>query len=159
MTKAAGLLDKQLAYHGVPWEEAFGYTQAVRVGQTIHVSGQLSHDETGQLVGAAPLDATGRILDASNMELQMRTSYANAVKLLAEFGATLDHVVEETIFVTDMDAAFAVAGAVRKAAYGTDRPACASTIVETPRLALRGQLVEVGFTVILPAGAPGRPAS
>ncbi|WP_191059872.1 RidA family protein [Geminicoccus harenae] len=151
MTKAAGLLDKKLAYHGVPWEEAYGYAQAVRVGQTIYVSGQLSHDETGRLVGAAPLDATGRILDASNMELQMRTSYANAAKLLAGFGATLDHVVEETVFVTDMDAAFAVVGAVRKAAYGTDRPACASTIVETPRLALRGQLVEVGFTVVLPA--------
>ena len=47
----------------------------------------------------------------------MRTAYANAVKLLAKFGATLDHVVEETIYVTDVDAAFAVAGAIRKAVW------------------------------------------
>jgi enamine deaminase RidA (YjgF/YER057c/UK114 family) len=73
------------------------------------------------------------------------------VKLLAKFGATLDHGVEETMFVTDMDAAFAVAVRVRKAAYGTDRPTRASTIVETSRLALRGQLVEVGFTAVLQA--------
>lgn len=150
MNQTMGPIEKKLAYHGVPWEEAFGYAQAVQVGRTIYVAGQLSHDEAGNLVGAAPLDAEGRILDASNMELQMRTSYANAVKLLAKFGATLDHVVEETMLVTHMDAAFAVAGTVRKAAYGSPRPPCANTISETPRLALRGQLVEVGFTVILP---------
>lgn len=150
MIKTAGPIEKKLAYHGVPWEEAFGYAQAVQVGRTIYVSGQLSHDETGKFIGAAPLNSKGEILDSSNMELQMRTSYANAEKLLENFGATLDHVVEETIFVTDMAAAFAVAGKVRKAAYGTDRPACASTIVAIPGLAIAGQLVEVSFTAVLP---------
>jgi len=150
MINTAGAIDKKLGYLGAPWEEAFGYAQAVQVGRTIYVAGQLSHDEAGTLVGPATIDGDGNILDASNMGLQMRTSYANAVKLLAKFGATLDHVVEETMFVTDMEAAFAVAGTVRKAAYGRDRPACASTIVEISRLALAGQLVEVGFTVVLP---------
>lgn len=69
---------------------------------------------------------------------------------MAGLGATLDHVVEETVFVTDMAAAFAVSGKVRKAAYGTERPACASTIVEISGLALPGQLVEISFTAILP---------
>jgi len=32
-------------------------------------------------------------------------------RLLATFGASLDDVVDEVIYVTDMDAAFAVAGA------------------------------------------------
>lgn len=150
MAATAGPIDKKLAYHGVPWEVAFGYAQALQTGRTIYLAGQLSHDAEGNLVGAAPLDADGNIVDAANMELQMRTSYANAVKLLARYGATLDHVVEETMIVTDMDAAFAVAGTVRKAAYGTDRPACVNTIFETPRLALRGQLCEVSFTVVLP---------
>jgi len=153
MTKAAGPIEKNLAYHGVSREDASGYAQAVQVGHTIYVSGQLSHDETGNFIGAAPLGSKGEILDSSNMELQMRTSYDNTVKLLSNFGATLDHVVEETIFVTDMAAAFAVAGKVRKvrkAAYGTDRPACASTIVTISDLALGGQLVEIGFTAVLP---------
>jgi enamine deaminase RidA (YjgF/YER057c/UK114 family) len=53
------------------------------------------------------------------MEQQMRVTYANAAKLPARFGATLDNVVEETLYVLDVDAAFAVAGNVRKEAYGT----------------------------------------
>jgi enamine deaminase RidA (YjgF/YER057c/UK114 family) len=86
----------------------------------VYLSGQLSHDEHGNLVGPAPVDAAGQVIDGANMELQMRTTYANAVRLLERFGATLDNVVEETLYVVDFDAAFAVAGKVRKAAYGTD---------------------------------------
>ncbi len=33
----------------------------------------------------------------------MRQTYANAKKILSEFGATLDNVVEEVLYVTDMD--------------------------------------------------------
>jgi enamine deaminase RidA (YjgF/YER057c/UK114 family) len=143
-------LEKQLEYFGVPWEEAYGYAQAVRVGNTIYVSGQLSHDNDGKLVGPAPVDASGRVTDTSNMELQMRTTYANAGKLLARFGATLDHVVEEAIYVTDVDAAFAVAGPARKAAYGKEQPECASTLAGVTRLAFPEQLVEISFTVVSP---------
>ena len=64
------------------------------------------------------------------MELQMRTTYANAAKILARFGAGLQDVVEEVLYVLDMDAAFSVAGAVRKVAYGTDSPQCVSTIAQ-----------------------------
>jgi enamine deaminase RidA (YjgF/YER057c/UK114 family) len=142
-------LNKKLGYLGVPWEEAYGYAQAVQVGNTVYVSGQLSYDDKGNLVGAAPIDAAGKVTDSGNMELQMRTTYENAIKLLAQFGATLDNVVEEVLYVTDLDAAFAVAGKVRKAAYGTPRPACASTISETSRLAFPQQLVEIAFTVVL----------
>jgi enamine deaminase RidA (YjgF/YER057c/UK114 family) len=143
-------LEKQLEYFGAPWEEAYGYAQAVRVGSTIYVSGQLSHDDDGNLVGGAPVDASGRVTDSSNMELQMRTTYANASKLLARFGATLDHVIQETIYVTDVDAAFTVAGPVRKAAYGMDQPECASTLAGVTRLAFPEQLVEISFTAVLP---------
>jgi enamine deaminase RidA (YjgF/YER057c/UK114 family) len=80
------------------------------------------------------------------MELQMRTTYANAAKVLARFGAGLEHVVEEVLYVTDMDAAFAVAGAVRKSAYRSDTPQCASTIAQVTRLAFPQQLVEIRFT-------------
>ncbi|QAA93210.1 RidA family protein [Pollutimonas thiosulfatoxidans] len=142
-------LNKKLGYLGTPWEEAYGYAQAVQVGNMLYVSGQLSHDSSGNLVGPAPLDAAGKVTDTSNMDVQMRTTYANAAKLLAQFGATLDQVVEEVVYVTDMDAAFAVAGTVRKVAYGTAKPACASSILETPRLAFREQLVEISFTVVL----------
>ena len=70
-------------------------------------------------------------------------------RCLPKFGATLDDVVEEVIYVTDVDAAFAVAGAVRKAAYGTDAPACASTIAAITRLAFPQQLVEISFRAVV----------
>jgi enamine deaminase RidA (YjgF/YER057c/UK114 family) len=112
------------------------------VGDTIWVSGQLSHDDQGNIVGPAPVDGEGRILDHSSMRVQMGQSYANAKKVLAQFGATLENVVEEVLYVTDMDAAFAVASAVRAEAYG-GRPVVASTILVTPRLAFPTQLIEI----------------
>lgn len=130
---------------GMPWEPDYGYAQAVKVGDTIYVSGQLSHDDEGNIVGEAPLDEEGRISDHSNMEIQMRQTYANAKKILGKYGATLDNVVDEVLYVTDMDAAFAVAGTVRKEAYGSEQPDVASTILVTPRLALPPQLIEIKF--------------
>jgi enamine deaminase RidA (YjgF/YER057c/UK114 family) len=136
---------KDVKRFGMSWEEQYGYAQAVKVGDTIYVSGQLSHDEQGNMVGAAPLDESGKIGDHSNMEIQMRQTYANAKRILSEFGATLDDVVEEVLYVTDMDRAMVVAGPVRKEAYGSARPEVASTILVTPRLALPTQLIEIKF--------------
>ncbi len=130
---------------GMPWEADYGYAQAVKVGDTIYLSGQLSHDDEGNFIGAAPLDDQGRIRDHSNMEIQMRQTYANAKKVLGQYGATLDNVVEEVLYVTDMDAAFAVAGPVRMEAYGSEKPDVASSILVTPRLAFPPQLIEIKF--------------
>jgi enamine deaminase RidA (YjgF/YER057c/UK114 family) len=126
----------------MPWEDQYGYAQAVKVGDTIYVSGQLSHDDEGNMIAPAPLDPAGSIADHGNMGPQMAQSYANITKVLAGFGATMDDIVEEVVYVTDMDAAFAVAGEVRAAAYG-GRPVVASTILVTPRLALPEQLIEI----------------
>jgi enamine deaminase RidA (YjgF/YER057c/UK114 family) len=90
------------------------------------VSGQLSHDDQGHMVAPAPLDDRGKIADHGNMGAQMPRSYANIKTLLARYGADMDSIVEEVLYVTDMDAAFAVAGSVRAEAYG-GKPAVSST--------------------------------
>ena len=108
------MLQKEVKTLGVPWEGQYGYVQAVRVDDTIYVSGQLSHDDRGNMIGAAPLDDLGNIRDHSNMEIQMRQSYANAKKVLGEFGVTLENVVEEVLYVTNMEKAFALARSERK---------------------------------------------
>ncbi len=138
-------ISKDVRGFGMPWEAQYGYAQAVKIDDTIYVSGQLSHDNHGNIVGPAPLDESGMICDHSNMETQMRQTYGNAKKILNQFGATLDNVVEEVLYVTDMETAFAVAGRVRKEAYGSEKPAVASTILVTPRLALPTQLIEIKF--------------
>jgi len=71
-------LRKDVKGLGMPWEDQYGYVQAVKVDNTIYVSGQLSHDDQGNMVGAAPLDDSGKIRDHSKMETQMRQTYANA---------------------------------------------------------------------------------
>jgi enamine deaminase RidA (YjgF/YER057c/UK114 family) len=134
----------------VPWEQVYGYAQAVRVDRIIHLSGQVSHDEHGRLVAPAPLNEAGQVVNFGNMEAQMRQSYANAARLLDEFGASLANVVDETLYVIDVDAAFAVAGAVRKEVYATSAPAVASTLIGTPRLAFRELLIEIRMIAVLP---------
>lgn len=153
---AAAANGKEAAYFGVPWEDAYGYAQAIKVGNIIYVSGQLSHDEKGNLIAPASLDKSGKPAGFSMMEQQMRVSYANAVKLLARFGASMDNVVEETLYVLDVDSAFAVAGEVRKEAYGTARPQCTSNLIGVARLAFPEQLIEIAFKAVL-SGAGAKP--
>jgi enamine deaminase RidA (YjgF/YER057c/UK114 family) len=129
---------------GVPWEDGYGYVQAVQRGDTIYLSGQLAH-EGSELVAPAPVDENGKVTDFSNMGEQMRKTYANAQELLGRFGASLDNVVEEVVYVLDIDVALAVAGPVRKAAYGREDPQVASTLVGITRLAFPEQLVEIKF--------------
>lgn len=132
---------------GVPWEDQYGYVQAVRAGDLLWVSGQFSHDADGNLVAPAALDQNGRVSSFEHMDAQMRQSYENLGRVLEHFGLSPAHVVEEVLYVLDMDAAFAVAGEVRKAFYGVSRPQVASTVLVTPRLAQPAQLIEIKFVV------------
>ena len=86
MTNTTAADGKEAVYFGVPWEDAYGYAQAIKVGDTIHVSDQLSHDEKGNLIAPASLDKSGKPTDFSMMAEQMRVTYANAEKIRVEAG-------------------------------------------------------------------------
>lgn len=114
----------------MPWEQEYGYSQAVKVGDTIYLSGQVSHDDKGEFVGIGDVEA------------QMRQAYANIQKVLAAYGATMDNIVDEVVFVTDMEAAFAAAVKCRKEIL-SDTPVVASTLVQVGRLAYPELLIEI----------------
>ena len=40
-------INKETKSFGMPWEKEYGYAQAVKIGVTIYVSGQVSHDDNG----------------------------------------------------------------------------------------------------------------
>ncbi|MGE0243329.1 MAG: RidA family protein [Nitrososphaeraceae archaeon] len=113
----------------MPWEKEYGYSQAVKVGDTIYISGQVSHDDKGKIVG-------------NDMESQMRQSYINIKKVLSSYGASIENIVDETLFVTDMDTAFAAAIKCRHEIF-SGNPIVASTIVQIQRLAYPGLLIEI----------------
>lgn len=123
-------INKQIKSFGMPWEKEYGYAQALKVGDTIYVSGQVSHDETGKIVGVG------------DMEVQMRQAYTNIKKLLAHYGATMDNIVDEILFVTDMNTAFAAAVKCRQDIF-SGMPIIASTIVQIQRLAFPELMIEI----------------
>jgi 2-iminobutanoate/2-iminopropanoate deaminase len=76
------------------------------------------------------------------LETQIRQTYANIQKVLAQYGATMDNIVDELLFVTDMDSAFAAAVKCRREVFSTT-PVVASTLVQIQRLAFRELMIEI----------------
>ena len=123
-------IEKEAKSLGMPWEEESGYSQAVKVGDTIYVSGQVSHDDEGNVLGEG------------DMEAQVRAAYANIVKVLAQYGATIENVVEEVMFVTDMETGLPARAKMKDEVYG-GAPVVACTIVEIAALAFPPLMVEI----------------
>ncbi len=123
-------ISKEVKNLDMPWEKEYGYSQAVKVGDTIYLSGQISHDETGEIVGVGDVEA------------QIRQAYVNINKLLAEYGSSLENIVDETWFVTDIEAGNALAGKLRKEIYSGSQ-AVALTVVQIGRLAFPELLIEI----------------
>ena len=124
------VISKEAKSLGMSWEKEYGYSQAVKVDNTIYVSGQVSHDDKGNIVGPG------------NMEVQMLQAYTNIQKVLAQYGATIENIVDELLFVTDMDAAFAARVKCRQEVF-SGNPVLTSTVVQIQRLAFPELMVEI----------------
>ena len=125
----------EIANHGMPWEDAFGYNQALRVGNMIYVSGQLSHDEAGVL------------RDPDDMAAQIRRSFANLDKLLAALGATKRQIVNDLTCVVKLHDHSNTVAEEHRRYFGDHRPA--STTIGVVALAFPEQLFEIAVTVCL----------
>lgn len=123
-------INKETASLGMPWEKEYGYAQGVKVGDTIYLAGQVSHDDRGTIIGLG------------DMEAQMRQAYVNVRKVLAQLGASMANVVDEVTFVTDIEAAMVAAVQVRPEVY-PGAPAVTSTLIQIPRLAFPELMIEI----------------
>jgi 2-iminobutanoate/2-iminopropanoate deaminase len=110
------------------------YTDAVRFGNMLFVSGLTSHDAEGNLVGEDAAAQTRQIL--SNLDL-----------VLKAVGASFADILKVTVFLTNVDDR-ALINPVRQEFFGSARPA--STLVEVSRLALPEMKVEIEAVVGLP---------
>lgn len=119
--------------HDVAGEREFGFAQAIKVGETIYVSGQLSHDEAGNFLFPNDFDA------------QTEQVYANFEKVLTHYGVTRNQVVSETQFVVNLPASAKAMAAANLAYFGDHRPTSSTVGVES--LFFPGQLIEISFVI------------
>ena len=109
------------------------YSQAVRVGNTVWVSGQI------------PLDPRTKELVTGDMEAQIRQVFDNLKAIVVAAGATLDDVVKANIYLTDLSH-FALVNKVMAEYFREPYPARAAVgVAALPR----GARVEVECIVAL----------
>jgi 2-iminobutanoate/2-iminopropanoate deaminase len=68
------------------------YSQAIRRGQTLYLSGQIAIDP-----------ATNQFLSNGSIEDQTRRVLDNLAAVLAADGLTMDHIVSTTVFLKDVN--------------------------------------------------------
>lgn len=119
--------------HNVPAESDFGYSQAIKSGELIHVSGQLSLDEAGEF------------LYADDFAAQLKQTYANVDRVLDHYGATRNQVVSQVLYVADLRQNAAATAEGNLAYFGDHRPA--STVLGVTELTFPGQVIEISFVV------------
>ena len=79
-------MEKKLLREG-PYADFF--SQGVQVGNVLTMAGQIAVDDNGNT--------------PDDLKSQMIICYENILKILDHFGGTLENIVDETWFVTDID--------------------------------------------------------
>jgi reactive intermediate/imine deaminase len=109
------------------------YSQAVRVGNTIWVSGQI------------PLDPRTKELVQGDFEAETRRVFDNLQSIVVAAGATLDNVVKANVYLTDL-AHFALVNKIMSEYFREPYPARAAVgVAALPR----GARIEVECIVAL----------
>jgi enamine deaminase RidA (YjgF/YER057c/UK114 family) len=128
-------MERQNISSNTVWEESYGYSRAVRVGNMVFVSGTTSTDENGIVTGA------------KNPYAQTLQSLKNVERALQQAGATLENVVRTRIFITNMAFADTI-GKAHNEVFGNIRPA--TTMVQVQRLISPDMLVEIEADAVIP---------
>ena len=111
------------------------YTDGVRAGDLLFVS------------GCVPVDGEGRLVGGDDVVAQARQVFANVGAILEAGGATFADVVKVTVYVTDIADRVRI-NPVRQELFGDARPA--STLVEVSALAIPGAKLEVEAVALVP---------
>ena len=119
---------------GTKWEDIVGYSRAVKIGNTIEVTGTVAVNENSELVGG------------NNTYEQTKFIIQKIEKVLVQAGASLNDVVRTRMFVTDIS---------RWEEYGKahgeffkDIKPC-TTMVEVSKLIAPEYLIEIEATAII----------
>ena len=108
------------------------YTDAVRYGDLLFVS------------GVAPLDENSRLVGEGDVVMQARQVFLNMKKILEAAGAGFEKVLKVTVYLTDVADRTKI-NPVRQEFFGASRPA--STLIGVSELAITGMKVEIEAVV------------
>jgi 2-iminobutanoate/2-iminopropanoate deaminase len=111
------------------------YSQGIRVGKTLYVSGEIAIDPK-----------TNQVMSNATIEEQTRRALDNIAAILAADGLTMDHVVSTTVFLKDVNE-FDKMNAVYAAYFKLAPPGRAT--VEVARLA-RDVKIEISAIAVAP---------
>ncbi|MDJ1484438.1 RidA family protein [Cytophagaceae bacterium YF14B1] len=126
-------MPRQNILTGSPWEDKMGYCRAVRIGNTIEVSGTV-----------AMVD--GEKVKADDAYAQTQNILERIEKVLEQAGATMKDVVRTRIFTTDISQFDNIAKA--HGSYFKDiKPT--TSLYEISKLVAPEYLVEIEFTAIV----------
>jgi 2-iminobutanoate/2-iminopropanoate deaminase len=112
------------------------YTDAVRFGDLLFIS------------GIAPFDASSNLVGGSDVVAQARQVFENFRKILDATGASFSDVLKVTVFLTDVRDRSAI-NTVRQHYFGKARPA--STLIGVNELAIAGMKIEIEAVVGIPS--------
>ena len=114
------------------WEESFGYSRAVQIGNTIEVSGTTASEG-------------GKVIGVGDVTLQTEYIIKKIEHTLVEAGFSLKDVVRTRIFMTDISLWEEVA---KVHSYLFEDVMPASTLIEVSKLIDPDLLIEIEATAI-----------
>ena len=117
-----------------PYEDVIAFSRAVRVGDTVYVSGTVAWGDDGKLLGEGDVYA------------QARQTLRNIEKALAQAGAAMRDVVRTRIYLTDIDR-WEEAARAHAEAFAEVKPA--ASMIEVSRLADPAMLVEIEAVAVV----------
>ena len=128
------MMKRQNLGTGSPWEDKVGYSRAVKIGNTIEISGTVAVDNSGEVIGE------------NDPYIQTRFIIMRIENALKSLGASLEDVVRTRIYVTEIGK-WELVGKAHGEAFSEIKPA--TSMVEVSALIDPKYLVEMEATAVV----------